>query len=116
MTAQKLNILGTEYKIIFEPLSSMRIKHCNGYCDFTVKEIHVNDFSEEEKEEGTLIDLKFYQNKVLRHEILHAFLYESGLYNNTKTDDDWARDETIIDWFAIQSPKIFKVFQELDIL
>ena len=52
----------------------------------------------------------------LRHECIHAFFMESGLAFNSNSTDNWAVNEEMIDWFAIQAPKIFKVFQELDIL
>ena len=58
-----------------------------------------------------------YRKKTLRHEITHAFLNESGLTDcSSVPSNGWAKHEEMIDWFAIQSPKIFKVFQELDIL
>lgn len=54
-----------------------------------------------------------YYKKVLRHELMHAFLNESGLSaNSTVPDCAWAKNEEMVDWFAIQSPKIFKVFSE----
>ena len=48
---------------------------------------------------------------------MHAFLNESGLQSAANAcDGSWARNEEMVDWFAIQSPKIYKVFAELDIL
>ena len=52
----------------------------------------------------------------MRHEILHAFLYESGLRENSCTSFAWAENEEMIDWFAIQFPKILKIYGELNIL
>lgn len=55
--------------------------------------------------------------KTLRHEIIHAFLTESGLHGNTyNVDGGWAMNEEMVDWFAIQSPKIMRVFEELEVL
>ena len=56
------------------------------------------------------------KEKELRHEIIHAFLSESGLQSNFEHSQQFGHEETIVDWFAIQFPKIFKVFQELDIM
>lgn len=53
-------------------------------------------------------DLEYFERKVLRHEIIHAFLHESGLH-------DLAMDEQIVDWLAIQFPKINQMFEELEI-
>lgn len=57
-------------------------------------------------------NLQEFEKKVLRHEVIHAFLGESGLRNNSY----WAENEEMVDWLAIQAPKIFKTFQELGIL
>ena len=56
-------------------------------------------------------NLEEYKNKIKRHEIIHAFLYESGLASSC----DWACEE-MVDWLAIQAPKLFKEFKTLDIL
>ena len=56
-----------------------------------------------------------YRKQVLRHEIVHAFLFESGLDINSNKSEEWARNEEMIDWLAIQFHKIEKVFKELDI-
>ena len=70
------------------------------------------------KEKALTEDGKINLNKKkLRHEIVHAFLFESGLSSNTHgIYGAWAENEEMVDWIAIQSPKIFKVFQELEIL
>lgn len=49
-------------------------------------------------------------------EIIHAFLYESGMWNNSGSTNCWGMDETITDWIAIQSPKLFRTFKEADCL
>ena len=51
--------------------------------------------------------------ETLRHEILHAFLNESGLCSSTLCfEGGWTKNEEMIDWFAIQFPKIAKVYKE----
>lgn len=53
----------------------------------------------------------------MAHEILHAFFNESGLIDNANVfNKSWPKNEEMVDWFAIQSPKIFKVYEELGIL
>ena len=61
-------------------------------------------------------NLDSYKKKVLRHEIVHAFLYESGLWNNSGDIRSWGQSEEIADWIAIQSPKIFRAFKDVDAL
>ncbi len=53
-------------------------------------------------------------NRILRHEIIHAFLYESGLGFNWE-HKPYGHEETMVDWIAIQYPKIKKVFEKLGI-
>ena len=115
MENRKINILGTEYRIEFRKEDEDTIlKDCNGYCDVTVKLIVV---LAEPNKECDYEDFSFIQKKTLRHEIVHAFLTESGLFNNTyNVDAGWAKNEEMVDWFAIQSPKIFKVYLELGII
>lgn len=51
------------------------------------------------------------------HEITHAFLDESGLQHCSSVPmGAWARHEEMVDWIAIQFPKIMKAFQEVGAL
>lgn len=121
MESRKANILGTEYRIETHKVSEDEYLEKNrlaGYCGEDSKLIVIADMSEEkhfsdmnEKEKES------YQKRTLRHEIMHAFLNESGLSDSSnRFDSAWAKNEEMVDWFAIQSPKIFKVFVELGIL
>ena len=95
-----IDILGTEYKVMFLGESDdSRLYGKDGYVDTSTKEIVVRDDFIETTD--SLRDLQSYQEKVLRHEIIHAFLHESGLSGNC----DWATEECV-DWFAIQYEKI----------
>lgn len=106
----KINILGTTYKIITATENEKpKLKECDGYMDFSTKEIVVEKF---ESDPMSIQDLEFYTKKVMRHEIIHAFLYESGLWNNSGDVKSWAKSEEITDWIAIQAPKLFKTFKE----
>lgn len=115
MENMKANILGTKYRIEFRKEDEdALLKTCNGYCDVTVKLIVV---LAEPNKECECKDFSVLQKKTLRHEIIHAFLSESGLFNNTyNVDTGWASNEEMVDWFAIQSPKILAVYKSLDIL
>ena len=111
-----INVLGTEYKIIFEnDEKEIRLKENWGFTDYHTKEIYIrNDIDKETNDScKNLIDFK---KKVLRHEILHAFLYESGLRENSKSTMAWAENEEMVDWIAIQFPKLLDVYKKLDII
>ena len=117
----KVNILGTEYKIEIHKVSEndyLREHRLAGYCAEEGKLIVVADMSE--KEYFPNMDeqeQEIYRKKTLRHEIMHAFLNESGLSDSSSVPDcGWAKHEEMIDWFAIQSPKMFQAFKEVDCL
>lgn len=84
-----------------------KLKNCDGYTDFSIKRIVVADF---EKDESSVEDLEWYKKKVLRHELVHAFIHESGLAENCS----WARDEVLTDWVTMQFEKMLGVFIELN--
>lgn len=81
-----------------------------GYCDPSVKEIVLRG-SLLEPEPGSLADLEHSWKAIMRHEIIHAFLYEGGLTGEVQHREAYYGDELLIDWLAIQTPKIFKAFQ-----
>lgn len=83
-----------------------KLKNCDGYTDFSIKRIVVADF---ERDESSVEDLEWYKKKVLRHELVHAFIHESGLAENCS----WARDEVLTDWVAMQFEKLLTTFKEV---
>lgn len=107
---QFVNILGSEYKIIkSDMVQHPKLERASGYCDFNIHTIVVDEFKNPDQDATE--DMEAYKNKVLRHELVHAFLRESGLSTNS-----WADNEEIVDWIAIQAPKIFKSFKEVGAL
>ena len=105
----KTNVLGTEYEIkIANAETDPYLRDMDGYCDETTHTIVVDEMTADEHSKKNLQE---YQNRVIRHELIHAFLSESGLANNSY----WATNEEMVDFFAIQFPKIQKVFEELNI-
>ncbi len=103
-TPKSLEVLGVNYKVdTLTAKEEPRLKKADGLCDTSTKDIVLNNI---EPDEDTLADLETYKRKVLRHELTHALLYESGLDCET-----WARNEEIIDWIALQFPKMAKLFK-----
>ena len=65
----KINILGSEWTIIERSEAEhKRLDKCDGYCDWTTREIVV-----EREMQGNLGDIEAYIRQVKRHEIVHAF-------------------------------------------
>lgn len=99
-----VTILGTDYEIKSESVySDPSLIDIDAYCDNTLKKIVISSFKN-----GSETEYK----RLKRHEIIHAFLYESGLDVNS----DWGTDETLVDWIALQFPKMVKAFKEADCL
>ena len=111
MTEPKvISVLGRDIQILFRKENTdPKLKNCVGYFDSSKGWIVCKIL---EPDERSLEDLDRYQKEVIRHEIIHAFLYESGLDACSGPAENWASNEEMVDWFAIQSPKIFQVFQE----
>lgn len=112
-----INILGTEYTVTVKKYGEDEaFERCSigGYCDIWINQIVVCDMStykgwEREPPET----IRAAQKEVLRHEIVHAFFYQSGLANSALNPDmAWAKNEEMVDWIALQGPKIWKAWQE----
>lgn len=84
-----MDVLGMEYdvRLIKDKDPYMIDEDCDGYCDFKKKEIRVLDG---ETSDTTLL-----------HEVIHAFLYESGIEHGTL----WHTEECVT-WLSLQIPKI----------
>lgn len=105
---KKINILGEEWTIWERAeREDERLKDCDGYCDWTTREIVV-----ERENLGNLQDMERYIRKVKRHEIVHAFLFESGLSHSSCSVESWTRNEEMVDWIANQGPKIYEAWKE----
>lgn len=113
MEDKTVDILGALYTIHFDVPEEKMPEGADGCMDQSIHTIKIAKF---ESGRNSLMDLDSYRKKVLRHEIIHAFLYESGVWNNSGTSEAWGCDETITDWIAIQSPKLFRTFKEADCL
>lgn len=109
---QKVNVLGTEYTIKMDvPQEDMPLDS-DGCIDPSIKTIMIVDFGEPDK--NSIKDLESYKKETLRHEIVHAFLYESGLWSNSGNVKAWGHSEEITDWIALQFPKMLQAFIDVD--
>lgn len=114
MILQTVGILGTEYTTeICTPEEEPILQSCDGFCDKTTHRIVVAT----KDPTCNLDDFDAYQRKCLRHETLHAFLFESGLDCNIYRPNGGigSHDEQMVDWFASQYPKIRRVYEALGV-
>ena len=115
----RVNVLETEYKISvkkYDEDETFARESFSGYCDVCTKEIVICDMStykgwEYESKET----VEIAQKEILRHEIVHAFFKESGLFANAnETYGSWARNEEMVDWIALQGVKLYDAWKAVD--
>lgn len=110
MENKTVNILGTEYQILVQnKKENPKLENAIGVCEQYSKKIILDTLEDAKQDVMCVENVEEFQKKVLRHEIIHAFLGESGL----RTSSDWAENEEMVDFFAIQFPKMLKAFQDV---
>lgn len=106
-----INVLGQEYEIQFKngkECPKLELLQAHGIAELYDKKLIID--AEMNSKTGKEFDnFNEFENKVVRHEIMHAFFHEAGLR-------DYCEDETLVDWLALQIPKISKVMQEHNLL
>lgn len=120
-TPCKVSVLGTEYVIKrrkFDDEENFAKFKIDGWCDSSSKRIVFCDMrTHPTLEDGTEQNCTRLENEIVRHELIHAFLNESGLQESSnRFDGAWANNEEMVDWIALQFPKIAVVFEKLNIL
>lgn len=119
--AKTIDVLGTKYHIIRVKAGQdeyIEKMHYGGYCDVNMKRIVILDLKTvPEWQNDPEYTIKEQERHTLRHELIHAFLNESGLqWNSFAPEKAWAKNEEMVDWFAIQMPKLLKAFKDADCL
>lgn len=99
----EVTILGTKYKILYckdvdSDSEFSADPNTSAYIDYYEKNIVVNE---------KIDSFECFLRTTLLHELIHGFLFESGL--NSESTDDWAENEEMVDWLALQLAKIEKV-------
>lgn len=113
----KINVLGTEYTITvkkYDEDEAFKRRSIDGYCDSWTNQIVICDMTTYKGWEHEPFEtIQAAQKEAMRHEIVHAFLDQSGLSDSALNPDiSWARNEEMVDWIALQGPKIYKAWQE----
>ena len=98
-----VSVLGTVYTVrVCSEAEDARLLGANGITDWSSKEILL-----EEAPAGNVRNMEEAVRSVLRHEIVHAFIQESGM-----PTAPWATEE-MVDWLALQGEKIWRAWQEI---
>lgn len=102
-----VDILGTRWAVVSENFGN---KDFDGLTDFTTRTIKVRNDNVQEFD-----NFKELYKRTVRHEVLHAFMIESGLDSNFN-HPEYGHDEIFVDWVAIQFPKILVAYSKLGVL
>lgn len=104
----KINVLGTEYSVEYKTeIDDVGLVGLKGYCDSTSKRIVLRKAGERSPMDADKPELD--ADATVRHEIVHAFLFESGL-------SEYSHDETLVEWIAVQFPKMLDVLSGMGCL
>ena len=116
MKKYKVNVLGSIYSVEIAPYTKYPILFGKalGWCDFHAQKIVVLDMATVELVDDELNTQSPDKatDRIFRHELVHAFFYESGM----DTETGFARDEILVDFLAMQIPKMAKMFEKLSLL
>ena len=111
----KIDVLGTPYDVVLLDYKNdpyFEKNSADGYCDYVEKRIVICNMQTFPGWDESEAYCREFEKTTLRHELIHAFLNESGLRGGSHSPNKWAMDEEIIDWLAIQIPKIAKAMKE----
>lgn len=105
---QDINIMGTPYSVYFDIPDNSEF---DGETRLYQKQIHVRpkDKMFLDFEAATPSENEERYKHVMRHEILHAFLFECGL-------TEYSQDETLVEFLASTAPKLFAIYKEHNLL
>lgn len=119
----KVTVLGEPYYIVQENAGDSPMfditGDTTGLCSTETKEIFLCNILSLSRYKNASADSATAMMKLtLRHEIVHAFLYESGLDASSMMNSNvgWAVNEEIVDWIALQGAKIYKAWSEVGAL
>jgi hypothetical protein len=115
MNETKISILGTTY-IVRTGVKRGEDRNLDGligFCNHYTKTISIVSL---DGSNMSAVAKQITIKDTIRHEIIHAFIHESGLWACASPSDSWADNEEMVDWIALQFPKMLKAMQEANAL
>jgi hypothetical protein len=110
----KIHILGSTWTITGKHIADDKILNtAEGYTEVSSRNIVYRVYTPLEIKNYSIGNPYRSRNETVRHEIIHAYLYESGLWNDSSmVKGAWAMNEEMVDWIATQLPKIIDTCKE----
>jgi len=119
MTEKKIKIMGKKWKVIFmtekEDKEGVLYK-ADGICDDSIRTIYLRDYYHRKREPTDCDDSDHIMRRNIRHEILHAYLDECGLKEDSASANAWARNEEMVDWIANLLPRVNKTLKKMKVI
>lgn len=106
-----VTILGQPYRVLLCPRendSYFDKANVDGYCEQFTHEIVVCSYSKD----WETVDRRAVIEEIIAHEVVHAYMYESGLGANWE-HKQFGQEETTVDWIAYQVEKIHTTLQDV---
>lgn len=100
-----MNILGSEYTLIIDT-DYCEEANADGITERYDKKIYVRSVQDMLEKDSAIQAKQRRYDETLRHELFHAFLFESGL-------DSYSCDETLVQWLASKIPQVLQTFKEM---
>ena len=113
-----IDVMGSNYKIYYrteneDPALTDCMEYCDKYQKLLVIDDTDRDIVKEYKKMGNdqwVVSYECMQKKVLRHELTHAFVTECGFAESCC--DQWANNEEVIDFLALNAIKLVELFKK----
>lgn len=98
-----LQIVSKEKEPRFERLN------CDGFCDWTTRQMIVRSFNKDD--DFSVRDPRASMLHSIKHELVHAFMFASGLAADWEHKSEFGQEETVVDWIAWQMEKMAKTME-----
>lgn len=106
-----IDIMGALWSIKYQTAQECKfLEDADGITDYSTHEIII-----QADNPNDIGNMDVVRKIALRHEIIHAYLYECGLGCNFEHANKFGHEETMVDWVARIFPRILKTYQELGV-
>ena len=102
-----VDVLGVPYSVNITPeADDPKLETMDGYTDPSIKRIVISDVHRRPDDPENVQDQDWFQRNIIRHELIHAFVVESGCQDALWHSEDMVR------WLAYMFPRLLAAFNE----